>query len=428
MTSKAEIYPKTLLVLLSVGVTLFVCEIGLRLLYGRQSEVLDYRDTWQTLERGAVFGPGGFLKKGFRGEVQDGFGRTVRWVNNSQGFRNDVEFAVPKPVGTFRILSLGDSFTGGYRVGQEDTFSALTEEFLAQRNPKTRVEVMVSVIEDPAYGLYYLQQYGLEYEPDLVILGITLGNDIQQTLARLLYELDFHRGRGRISRKGEESSSQSVTGTGLESMRLPPQCLTEEKPSRGSLPPPAVETYDRRRVQGLRMIQLLSDARDHLFLDQAQTVVSESGTYDEPLLWESHGLGLLLKDGPPEVLQAYDALFAVLDGFAKVTTAHGIRFMAVIFPQRYQVRASDWSETKRVYRLKGECFDLERPNRLIMEYCARTGINCLDPTNYLQSASAESLYLPRHDMHWNVKGHGVLTRFLAPKVESVMHSHQDDGR
>ena len=182
------------------------------------------------------------------------------------------------------------------------------------------------------------------------------------------------------------------------------------------------------RPQGLRLIQLLTRVKNNLFRDEAQTVVSDSGSYDEPLLWESHGLGVFLKEGPSEAGAAYDALFSVLDSFAKVAAMHNIRFMVVIFPQRYQVRPDDWSETKRVYRLKDDCFDLDRPNRLIMEHCAQEGIHCIDPTKHFELASTrESLYLPRGDMHWNAKGHAVLAEFLAPQVERVMQSPQGDG-
>src|SRR5215475_4087450 len=101
MTRKAEICLRTLLVILSVGLGLFVSELGLRLLYGGQKEVvLDYKDTWRKVDPSeAKFGPGGFLKEGFQGEVQDSFGGTVRWINNSQGFRNEADFAVPKLAG-----------------------------------------------------------------------------------------------------------------------------------------------------------------------------------------------------------------------------------------------------------------------------------------------------------------------------------------
>ena len=44
---------------------------------------------------------------------------------------------------------------------------------------------MVAEISDPANALYYLEQFGLRLKPHLVLLGITLGNDISQTYLTL---------------------------------------------------------------------------------------------------------------------------------------------------------------------------------------------------------------------------------------------------
>ena len=109
---------------------------------------LDYGDVYR-LEG---LGPGGYLRENFVGYVEDGFGGTVLWINNSQGFRNDKDFSIPPPENTFRILSMGDSFTGGYRVGQDQTFSFLAEQALSVRHMSRNIEVMVSVIEDPLTG------------------------------------------------------------------------------------------------------------------------------------------------------------------------------------------------------------------------------------------------------------------------------------
>ncbi len=88
----------------------------------------------------------------------------------------------PRP-GVLRILSLGDSFTAGYRVGQHETFSSLQEQLINREYGQA--EVMVAEISDPANALYYLDQFGLRLKPHIVLLGITLGNDISQTYVTL---------------------------------------------------------------------------------------------------------------------------------------------------------------------------------------------------------------------------------------------------
>jgi hypothetical protein len=98
---------------------------------------------------------------------------------NSRGFRTE-EFAVPKSANTYRILNLGDSVVFGWEVRQEDTYGKQLERSLNQREDGRRYEVINAGI--PAWNLEsernFLLQEGLGYQPDLVILDITLVNDI----------------------------------------------------------------------------------------------------------------------------------------------------------------------------------------------------------------------------------------------------------
>ena len=104
--------------------------------YQRQDsrpKLLDYGDTMRT----EGLGQGGYLQENFTADVTDGLGGTVRWHNNASGFRNDQEFSQEPPPGVLRILSMGDSFAAGYRVGQDETFSFLREQWLNQKLGKT---------------------------------------------------------------------------------------------------------------------------------------------------------------------------------------------------------------------------------------------------------------------------------------------------
>ena len=99
-------YKTTAQILLLVFVSSFlafgIAEGIVRVLFDEASneKKLDYNDTRRTKVEG--LGPGGFLKENFSGYVENGFGDTVRWKNNSVGFRNDKEFLIPKPPNTFR--------------------------------------------------------------------------------------------------------------------------------------------------------------------------------------------------------------------------------------------------------------------------------------------------------------------------------------
>ena len=148
-------------------------ELVLRKLEDQSVPVADYGDVFD-----GALSAGGQLLPDFDGLVSDGLGGLVRWKTNSDGFRNDREFARTRIPGGLRILSLGDSFAAGYRVGQEETYSLRLERKLNETFGPA--EVMLAVVGDPRKALGYLQEDGLGFSPDLVMLAITLGNDFAQ--------------------------------------------------------------------------------------------------------------------------------------------------------------------------------------------------------------------------------------------------------
>ena len=101
---------------------------------------------------------GMLLKPGFSAEVVGGDGGLVTWTNNSQGFRATREFERQPPAGTLRIMSLGDSFTAGFRVGDQDTFSRRMEVWLNESLGPT--EVLIGGVEEPNHGLEYFRETG----------------------------------------------------------------------------------------------------------------------------------------------------------------------------------------------------------------------------------------------------------------------------
>ena len=147
----------------SIALSLFLTEFALRSFASRGSSAPDYGDV-----HSKELGPGGQLIPGQDLGVADGLGGLVRWRSNRAGFRNDREFEpVPLPE-TRRVLSIGDSFAAGYRVGQEDFYPAILEQLANRELGPT--EVLAASAEEPLAALHYLRSYGLQYKPDLVVL------------------------------------------------------------------------------------------------------------------------------------------------------------------------------------------------------------------------------------------------------------------
>jgi len=80
---------------------------------------------------------------------------------------------------TFRVLAIGDSFTFGPYVADDETWPARLEQFTKQKFPVLPIEVLNAGIASYTITdeLSYLQDKGLALNPDLVILEVTF-NDV----------------------------------------------------------------------------------------------------------------------------------------------------------------------------------------------------------------------------------------------------------
>jgi len=109
-------------------------------------------------------------------------------ASNSLGYR-DLEHAVAKPPGVYRIVVLGDSIAAGLRVDRfADTFPPLLQSLLAARGLHAEVISFAVSGYNTQQEVETLKEKGLRYRPDLVLLAYSLGNrgrldgDIMRTL------------------------------------------------------------------------------------------------------------------------------------------------------------------------------------------------------------------------------------------------------
>lgn len=135
------------------------------------------------------------------------------------------------------------------------------------------------------------------------------------------------------------------------------------------------------------------------------------------------GLGLYLKDAPEEVDESYRRLFRILYAFKILSIKSDFKFIVVIFPQRFQVQKEDWIATKNDYCLKAGCFDLIKPNNLILNFCKEKSIHCIDPTFALAkiyNKKKKSLYFPNGDMHLNALGNFALYESIKEGIYKII--------
>ena len=108
---------------------------------------------------------------------------------NAQGFRDLANYSHDKPAGTLRVLVLGDSHTLGYEVRQNATFSEIVKRQLAAKG--IAAEVLNTGVSgfSTAEELAFLENEGLRYDPDLVVLGF-FRNDFEDNLKAGLFRLE----------------------------------------------------------------------------------------------------------------------------------------------------------------------------------------------------------------------------------------------
>jgi hypothetical protein len=375
-------------VVLVLGVCLVLAEAALRIVERLpRDRPPDYPDTWR--EDG--LGPGGYLKEGFDAEVVDGYGGTVRWTNNAQGFRYHVDVPVVPEPGVLRVLSMGDSFTAGYRVDQNATFSHLLERRIEREIGPS--EVLIACVEDPVAGLFWLERDGQVFRPHVVLLGITLGNDLAQTHVALDPRGPFRLEAGPESIRIERREGEATVGFrhGLETLWIPDEHRE----------PKSVMRRAAVKLEHLRVLEWVYDA--------AWPIASWYGEPSRPNLFDpTHGLGFYLVYPPPEIEEAFDRFERLLGAYRRFCEQNGIKLVVALLPQRFQLQERDWRQTVVKYGLKGSSFDVEQPNRRILEFCRANGIDCINPTAAMRDTfrrDGRSLYLPRGDMHWNRYGH-----------------------
>lgn len=333
-----------------------------------------------------------------QGEVS---GHPVRFITNSKGFRARREFDYQALPGVERILFLGDSYVDGMRTDQERTMGHVLEQILEeQATGGTEVELLISGHNNPTNAWYYFQEHGYKYAPDVVILGVTLGND----LTWYSYKASF------VPVAGPD---------GTVALRLvPPFTQTGRErvdlllPADAYLAPGWLDPWEDREMslrsflasESAVFAQLVPPMLAHVKSRRRHVCAGDFFT----------SLCLFYRPLMREAAEMFADFEEVLTGLKDLVERHGSRLLVVLFPTRMQVSAKDWRLLTRAYSLDPARFDLNYPDRRIVEHCGRSGIDCLDLLPAFRAADAGGrLYRSRGDMHLNERAQALAAREIA---------------
>lgn len=102
----------------------------------------------------------------------------VDYVLNGFGLRDD-DFPLSKPAGEYRVVAIGDSFTFGIGVQFPHNWTEVLEDLLARRRGGDVQVVNAGFASghDPIMYAPWIEQVGLDLEPDVVVVALCL-NDL----------------------------------------------------------------------------------------------------------------------------------------------------------------------------------------------------------------------------------------------------------
>jgi lysophospholipase L1-like esterase len=175
----------------SLVLTLTLMELLVRLF--RPQPTYSALLSWLEGER---YVPGGFIpftlapSYVLRGPSHEFPGAQVTVSTNRWGLRGE-EISLEKPRGTKRILVLGDSYTFGLYVNDGEAYPAVLQSML--RADGYRVEVLNAGYADgwsPDEHYAWLLRRGLAFEPDIIVYGFFIGNDLDDIDESHWRELD----------------------------------------------------------------------------------------------------------------------------------------------------------------------------------------------------------------------------------------------
>lgn len=306
------------------------------------------------------------------------------YINNF-GWR-DNNWTIGKPLNSYRIAVLGDSYVEAFQVETDRTFLALTEKALNNSNKNIKVELMnfgrsgFTQTEE----LIVLKNEVSQFSPDMVILYFLPTNDIETVRFETCHEA---RPYYQLGDDGKLILDTSFT-----------------------------------KKLSFRFKRLINPIKQHSAL--ISLITEKYNAYrkfeqyeaDEISKKKISGFLSLCTDKPDkEILTSYNLNKLLIKKMSDYCRQRGIRFMLVAIDNArvYQ------PEIEEMYKsmdpnLKGNFFDDD-----LEKYAEKLNIDFLGLHNIFRE-SYKGNSIPLHWGHWNYEGHELAAQALINSLEKIV--------
>jgi hypothetical protein len=294
----------------------------------------------------------------------------------------------PKPAGTFRLIMLGDSFTMGEGVADDQAFPALLEKSLASRLP-VHVEVLNAGVDSYAPILSYLdlRENLFRWEPDAVVLGLDLSDLLQEQYYRSL----------------------AVRGADGDFLAVPNPRLRGRTVD-------WLDDFIKRRLYFLRYAYMKLRERFDAEVAMEKVIQRRNGDL----------IAYTLATDTVDRTQQWNDLFDSIVRIRRLCRQKGVLFFLALYPWGHEVNEREWIPGRDYWMPHGSVAT-DRPFDAIRNRCVDNDIPLLDTLAAFRGYRGDSPLYFRHDMHWTPEGHRVMSEALRMPLEAAIRGSLKSG-
>lgn len=302
---------------------------------------------------------------------------------NNLGFRDMDDKEIQKKPGVYRVLFIGDSYTFGYGVSEQESFPKLTEMHLKRSG--TQTEVLNAGIPGVGPDWYYLflKHKAFDFAPDLIVVNIYLGNDL---FDHAYFDTTTRDGQGLPVRLG--TSQEYVDADGTRRLANTPWQYT---------------------IPWLRS--------SHLFMRVASIRNPPSPNPGTP--YAINGSGCLLKPECKAIDADIQKVVRILSEMNTIAKEHSTPLVVTLLPWEAQL-SRKLNEQSNGYLIPATKAQRHAVSDKIGALLAKNAIKYVDFLEAFDAYTGDDAVFTPMDYHWNTTGHRIAAEYLAPKLESML--------
>jgi hypothetical protein len=304
---------------------------------------------------------------------------SARYYTNEQSFRTDAgrnPTNIEKPTNTYRVMHLGPSFTFGWGVDYEQSYTYLISKNL--HVPNKRIEsINVGTPAQPInYQLAWLAKQGYRYSPDLVVQTVYADCDANMATDGTLPEDLPYIEDGYLY----TPRSRTLTGAAYRAVR-------------------EYRRYSAVLFFGWRLYAALASGKE------------KSGTgmelYGETSGCDAGKLGMIL------------GKYLSYQQFVRGALGKKVPIVFVYVPMSYIVRPADIIRVKHQGNYKDPLVERSRTKE-IQQMLNDNGIHFVDLTAKLVQADEKTRMYNLYDIHFTPAGNQIAAATVTPIIQKVI--------